>query len=225
MNLEQARFNMIEQQVRPWNVSDERVRHLLAEVRREDFAPAKYRDLAFADTPLPLLDDEETARQRGQVMQPPRVQARLLQELRLQGAEHVLHVGTGSGYMAALLGRQAASVVSVEIDNAIADFARANLQRAGAANVQVITGDAAQPHPFAQGPFDAIVLSGSVARVPPHLLSQLKPGGRLLAITGDEPVMRATLVKLQGEGVRLTEPWDCDAPRLMNFAETPAFHF
>ena len=218
MNLETARFNMIEQQVRPWNVSDERVRQLLAEVPREAFAPAKYRDLAFADIELPLLDDEALARQRGQVMLPPRVQARLLQELRLQGGERVLHVGTGSGYMAALLGRQAASVFTIEIDNAIAAFAQANLQRAGA-------GDAAQTTPLPQGLFDAIVLSGSVARAPQHLIAQLAPGGRLLAITGDEPVMRATLVQLQGEGVRLTQPWDCDAPRLMNFPDTPVFHF
>ena len=166
MNLEKARFNMIEQQVRPWNVSDERVRQLLAEVPREAFAPAKYRDLAFADIELPLLDDEALARQRGQVMLPPRVQARLLQELRLQGGERVLHVGTGSGYMAALLGRQAASVFTIEIDNAIAAFAQANLQRAGAGNVQVLAGDAAQTAPLPQGPFDAIVLSGSVARAP-----------------------------------------------------------
>lgn len=225
MNLEKARFNMIEQQVRPWNVSDERVRQLLAEVPREAFAPAKYRDLAFADIELPLLDDEALARQRGQVMLPPRVQARLLQELRLQGGERVLHVGTGSGYMAALLGRQAASVFTIEIDNAIAAFAQANLQRAGADNVQVLVGDAAQTAPLPQGPFDAIVLSGSVARAPQHLIAQLAPGGRLLAITGDEPVMRATLVQLQGEGVRLTQPWDCDAPRLMNFPDTPVFHF
>ena len=150
---------------------------------------------------------------------------KLLQELRLQGGERVLHVGTGSGYMAALLGRQAASVFTIEIDNAIAAFAQANLQRAGAGNVQVLAGDAAQTAPLPQGPFDAIVLSGSVARAPQHLIAQLAPGGRLLAITGDEPVMRATLVQLQGEGVRLTQPWDCDAPRLMNFADTPVFHF
>ena len=158
-------------------------------------------------------------------MLPPRVQARLLQELRLQGGERVLHVGTGSGYMAALLGRQAASVFTIEIDNAIAAFAQANLQRAGASHVQVLAGDAAQTSPLPQGPFDAIVLSGSVARAPQHLIAQLAPGGRLLAITGDEPVMRATLVQLQGEGVRLTQPWDCDAPRLMNFPDTPVFHF
>ena len=158
MNLEKARFNMIEQQVRPWNVSDERVRQLLAEVPREAFAPAKYRDLAFADIELPLLDDETLARQRGQVMLEPRVQARLVQELALRGGENVLHVGAGSGFVAALLAGLAARVTTLEIDNAIAELAATHLQRAGVGNAEVVVADAASVSQLPQGPFDAILL-------------------------------------------------------------------
>ena len=226
MNLEQARFNMIEQQVRPWNVSDERVRHLLGAVRREQFVLPQYQELAFADMQLPLLDDEALARQRGQVMLEPRVQARLVQELALRGGENVLHVGAGSGFVAALLAGLAARVTTLEIDNAIAELAASHLQRAGVGNAEVVVADAASVSSLPQGPFDAILLSGSVERVPQNLLALLTPHGRLVAITGAEPLWRATAVQLDGKGgVQVTQPWDTQAPRLMNFPQTPRFRF
>lgn len=226
MNLEQARFNMIEQQIRPWDVLDPHVLELLAVVRREDFAPPHCRALAFADMELPLLPDEALARQRGQVMLAPRVQARLLQDLHVAQHEKVLHVGTGSGFTAALLGHRAQRVLSLEIDATLAATAHGNLQRAGVLNVEVRVADAAQADLSADGPFDAILLSGSVAQLPARLLALLKPGGRLLAVVGDEPVMRATLAQPAADGrLSITQPWDTVAPRLHHFPETPAFQF
>lgn len=227
MNLEQARFNMIEQQIRPWDVLDPHVLELLAVVRREDFVPPHCRALAFADMELPLLPNEALARQRGQVMLAPRVQARLLQDLNVAKHEKVLHVGTGSGFMAALLGHRAQRVLSLEMDATLAATAYANLQRAGVLNVEVRVADGAQAAGLAaDGPFDAILLSGSVAQLPQDLLALLKPGGRFLAVVGDEPVMRATLARLADDGrLAVSQPWDSAAPRLHHFPETPAFQF
>ena len=217
MNIEQARFNMIEQQIRPWDVLDPAVLALLGAVRREDFVPAACKALAFVDTEVPLAE--------GQVMLAPRVEARLLQEAKVQRHETVLEIGTGSGFQAALLGHRALRVLTLEKRAALAHSARANLQRAGLANVEVreVDGSAGLPE---EAPFDVILLSGSVAEVPQALLSQLKPGGRLLAIEGNEPVMRAVLITRQGEAAfAKTELFDTVAPRLDGFAEPSRFRF
>ncbi len=223
--LDQARFNMIEQQIRPWEVLDGRVLDLLARVRREAFAPPAHRSLAFADMELPLTQPAV----EGQAMLAPKVEARLLQDLLLQPGDQVLEVGSGSGYMAALLASLAQRVVSLEIEPGLARMARQNLQAAGIHNVEVREADAAA-HGFAAcaalAPFDAIVLSGSVAEVPPALLALLAPGGRLAAIVGSEPMMRATIITRTGEAsFQTAQPWDTVAPRLRNFPEPSGFRF
>jgi protein-L-isoaspartate(D-aspartate) O-methyltransferase len=223
MNYEQARFNMIEQQIRPWEVLDSQVLALLAVIKREDFVPAAYKALAFADMEIPLRNDLQ--QHPGQCMLSPKVEARILQDLALQKHEKVLEIGTGSGYMAALLGHRAQHVTSFETVAELAQNARINLQRAGIYNAEVITADAADPQAL-KGPFDAIVLSGSIAEVPAALLQQLKVGGRLSAIVGFEPVMHATLVTRVGEAAwRTTQAWDTVAPRLLGFAEPSKFNF
>jgi len=224
MNIEQARFNMIEQQIRPWNVADSHVLELLATVRREQFVPPAHRALAFADLELPLKPGEQAAAS-GQVMLAPRVEARLLQDLHVAKHEKVLEIGTGSGFMAALLGHRAQHVLTLEIDPTLTQTARANLQRAGVLNVEVRLSDGARADLSADGPFDAILLSGSVAQLPDRLVSLLKPGGRLLAIVGQEPAMRATLAEQRADGVIVTQPWDENVPRLLNFPEPPRFRF
>ena len=224
MNVEQARFNMIEQQIRPWDVLDAHVLELLAVVRREDFVPAPHRALAFADLEIPLKDSD-AAIAAGQVMLAPRVEARMLQDLQIAKHEKVLEIGTGSGFMAALLGHRAQRVLTLELDTELARTAHANLQRAGVLNVEVRVADGAQADLSGDGPFDAILLSGSVAQLPDALLALLKPGGRLLAIVGDEPVMRATLVRKAESGLVATQPWDSIAPRLIGFPATPRFQF
>jgi protein-L-isoaspartate(D-aspartate) O-methyltransferase len=217
MNIEQARFNMIEQQIRPWDVLDPTVLALLGAVRREDFVPAACKALAFVDTEVPLAD--------GQVMLAPRVEARLLQEAKVQRHETVLEIGTGSGFQAALLGHRALRVITLEKRPALVRAARENLQRAGLSNVEVREADGSAGLP-AEAPFDVILLSGSVAEVPQALLAQLKPGGRLLAIEGSEPVMRAVLVTRQGESsFSKVELFDTVAARLEGFAEPSRFRF
>jgi protein-L-isoaspartate(D-aspartate) O-methyltransferase len=224
MNTETARFNMIEQQIRPWEVLDPHVLGLLATVRREDFVPPGLRALAFVDTQVPLLD-HDTA---GPCMLEPKVEARLLQELQVQRHEKVLEIGTGSGFMAALLAHRAQQVVTLECRPALAHAARENLRRAGIVNASVVEVSAAQgalglP---AEGPFDAIVLSGSVAEVPRALLEQLKPGGRLVAIVGELPIMVARLFRRTGgDAWSDTDLFDTVAPRLEGFGEKTRFQF
>jgi protein-L-isoaspartate(D-aspartate) O-methyltransferase len=221
MNFEQARFNMIEQQIRPWNVLDAEVLDLLSAVRRENFVPAAHQSLAFADLELPLRGNGEL----GQSMLAPKVEARMLQDLAVQKHEKVLEIGTGSGYMAALLAQRAQRVITLEIDPALATLARSHLVKAGVSNVDVRQADGAQGAP-ADGPFDVIVLSGSVAEVPHALLEQLKTGGRLMAIVGEAPVMRATLITRTSAVEYLTsQGWDTLAPRLLHFPEHPRFNF
>ena len=224
MNVEQARFNMIEQQIRPWDVLDAHVLELLAVVKREDFVPPAFRALAFADMQIPLSDNEAGIA-AGQVMLEPRIEARILQDLQVAKHEKVLEIGTGSGFMAALLGHRAQRVLSLEIDNGLAAFARANLQRAGVLNVEVRVADGATADLSADGPFDVIALSGSVAMVPERLVQMLKPGGRLMGIVGSEPIMRATLVQQAATGALVTQPWDEKVPRLLNFPEPSRFKF
>ena len=217
MNIEQARFNMIEQQIRPWEVLDPAVLSLLAVVRREDFVPEAYRSLAFTDTELPLPE--------GQCMLAPRIEARLLQELQVQRHEQVLEVGAGSGYMAALLAHRARQVLSLEILPALAKMAQDHLRRAAVMNASVRCQDGVMGVPD-EAPFDAILLSGSVAEVPQVLLQQLKIGGRLLAIVGDEPVMRARLYRrTDGASWSQADLFDTVAPRLRGFPESARFSF
>lgn len=216
-NIEQARFNMIEQQIRPWNVLDLSVLELLSVVKREDFVPLAHKSLAFTDMEIPLPG--------GQAMLAPRLEARLLQDLAVQKHEKVLEIGTGSGYMAALLAHRAQRVISLEILPELVTLARANLAKAGISNVEVRNFDGSKGAP-AEGPFDVILLSGSVAEVPHSLLAHLKVGGRLGAVVGDEPVMRATFVTRTSEtDYRTTQPWDTIAPRLQNFPEPSRFKF
>jgi len=192
MNIEQARFNMIEQQIRPWEVLDPQVLDLLFVVKREDFAPAAYRNLAFADMEIPIGS--------GQVMLAPRIEARLLQELGIQNTDKVLEIGAGSGYMAALLAARAEYVISIESRPELADFARQNLARADVANVTVEVGNGING--WAQrGPYDAIVVSGSLPALPDALLKQLRVGGRLVAVVGKAPVMEAQLITCSSERI------------------------
>ena len=217
MNIEQARFNMIEQQRRPWDVLDAHVLHLLSVVKREDFLPLAHKALAFVDMEVPLTG--------GEVMLAPRVEARLLQDLGVQKHEKVLEIGTGSGYMAALLAHRAQRVITLEINPDLARMARASLQAAGVHNAEVRHLDGSRGVPV-EGPFDVILLSGSLAEVPQSLLMHLKAGGRLGAIIGDEPIMRATFVTRVGEAqFRTVQPWDTVAPRLQNFPEPSRFSF
>jgi protein-L-isoaspartate(D-aspartate) O-methyltransferase len=221
MNTEQARFNMIEQQIRPWDVLDLGVLSLLALVRREDFVPAAYQALAFVDCEVPLADQGR----HGQCMLAPRVEARLLQEAHVQRHERVLEIGAGSGFMAALLAHRAQSVITLECVPALAAMARANLQRAAVLNAQVREMDGAQGL-AAEGPFDVIMLSGSVPEVPQALTDQLKVGGRLLAIVGQEPVMQAMRITRLSDKALQSEPlFDTVAPRLSGVAEPTRFTF
>jgi protein-L-isoaspartate(D-aspartate) O-methyltransferase len=221
MNVELARFNMIEQQIRPWEVLDPAVLALLGSVQREDFVPPALRALAFVDTQVPLVEGEPG----GPCMLEPKVEARLLQELRLQRHERVLEIGTGSGFMAALLAHRAATVTTLEIRADLIARAEHNLSHAGLSRVTVVHADGAAGWPLL-APFDVIVLSGSVAAVPKALLQQLRVGGRLVAIVGDLPVMRARLFTRASEtSWSDVDLFDTVAPRLQGFTETSRFTF
>ena len=229
MNFEQARFNMIEQQIRPWDVLDTTVLQLLSVVKREEFVPPALRGLAFADLDIPLSAPSDLAMRLGQCMLAPRLEARLLQDAAVQPHETVLEIGTGSGYMAALLAHKARHVVSLEIDSALVQTARESLRKAGVQNVKVHHADGANLgkdlRPVGDL-FDVIMLSGSVMVVPDALLALLKVGGRLCAIVGDEPVMRATIVtRSSTTALRSVQSWDTQAPRLQNFPEPSRFQF
>lgn len=225
LDLARARFNMIEQQIRPWEVLDPAVLELLDRLPREQFVPAGQKALAYVDMELPLSHPAV----EGECMLAPRVEARMLQDLAIRPEDKVLEVGAGSGYMAALLASRAARVVSLEINESLARMARDNLQRAGLSNADVRVADAAA-QAFAacraEAPWDVIVLSGSVGEVPESLLSLLAPGGRLGAIVGEEPVMRATIITRTGDAAYQTsQPWDTVAPRLRNFPQASRFRF
>ncbi len=224
MNTEIARFNMIEQQIRPWEVLDQAVLSLLGSVRREDFVPPSRRALAFVDTQVTLLEGDAL----GPCMLEPKVEARLLQELQLQRHERVLEIGTGSGFMAALLAHRAMQVFTLECHPALVEMARDNLLRNGVMGAQVLqvsVDEGARGLP-AEAPFDAIVLSGSVAEVPRALLEQLKVGGRLVAIVGELPIMRARLFTRAGpQAWSDVDLFDTVAPRLQGFGEPSRFRF
>jgi protein-L-isoaspartate(D-aspartate) O-methyltransferase len=185
MNIEQARFNMIEQQIRPWNVLDQDVLDLLLVVKREDFVPAAYKSLAFVDAEIPLPG--------GEAMFSPKLEARLLQEISLKKHETVLEIGAGSGYMAALLAHKARHVTTVEIAPELKALAEKNLANAGVSNVTVELGNGAEG--WAQGaPYDVILISGALEVLPDAFLKQVKVGGRIAVILGQAPVMSANII-------------------------------
>jgi len=217
MNFEQARTNMVEQQIRTWEVLDQAVLDLLYAVPREDFVPPSCRTLAFVDMEIPIGDGEK--------MMAPKLEARIVQEAAPGKSERVLEVGTGSGYLTALLAHRAAHVHSVEIRPALAAFGRANLERHGADNVTLETGDAARGWPT-RAPYDLIVLTGSTPVLPKVLLEQLSPGGRLFAVVGEDPVMVARLVTCSAPGAfRSVELFDTMLAPLANAEHLPRFRF
>ena len=218
MNFEQARFNMIEQQLRPGKVLDPDVLDVLHVVKREEFVPPAHRRLAFADTEISLGGGS------GVSMFSPRIEAHALQALAMKKHENVLEVGTGSGYMAALLGAHADHVWSVEIDPELAATARENLRRAGVSNVVVEAGNGLAGL-AAHAPFDAIMVSGAVAKVPQVLLDQLKPGGRLFAIEGSAPAMEAVLYSRTEAGFRRLAVFETVVAPLREAEPAPAFVF
>lgn len=188
MTIEKTRFNMIEQQIRPWNVLDPEVLNLLTVVKREAFVPAAYKNLAFMDTQIPLGN--------GEFMFSPKMEARILQEVGLKKHENVLEIGAGSGYMAALLAHKARHVTTVEIDPELKAFAEHNLSNYGITNVDVVLGNGAQgwTNKGTDAPYDVIVISGSLPVLPEAFLKQIKVGGRIFAIVGESPVMNAEII-------------------------------
>jgi len=185
MNFEQARFNMVEQQIRPWYVLDQRVLDVILATPREDFVPEAFRRLAFCDTRIPIGE--------GQVMMTPKVEARLLQALLVQPGDRALEIGTGSGYLTALLARMAGRVTSVDVFERFTREAADKLRRHGFDNVRLETGDAVRGW-AAGAPYDAIAVTGSVPVLERHFQEQLAVGGRLFVIVGEPPIMEALLV-------------------------------
>jgi protein-L-isoaspartate(D-aspartate) O-methyltransferase len=217
MNLEQARTNMVEQQIRTWEVLDQDVLDLLYAVPREQFVPQKHRPLAFSDLEIPIGEGER--------MWTPKLEARVLQELGIRKVDRVLEVGTGSGYLTALMSHRASHVYSVELKPALAAFGRANLERHGADNVTLETGDAARGWP-AQAPYDVIVLTGSTPILPRAFVEQLAPGARLFAVVGEPPVMTARLVTTTVPGAwHSIDLFETVLAPLANAERAPRFRF
>ncbi len=218
MNTDQARFNMIEQQIRTWDVLNTDVLNTLVAVRREEFVPAAYRSLAFFDTEVPLP--------AGQNMLSPKLEARMLQETGLNKNESVLEIGSGSGYMAALLGSHARHVTTVEIEPELHVLAQKNLAAYGVSNVRVELGDGAHGWSGMPSAYDVIVLSGSIPLLPQALLNQLNIGGRLIAIVGDAPIMSAKRITRVTDDAWETEVlFETSIKRLRNAESPSAFHF
>jgi protein-L-isoaspartate(D-aspartate) O-methyltransferase len=216
MDIEQARFNMIEQQVRTWDVLDQDVLDLLFAIRREEFVPAAYRSLAFADLEIPLPGGEK--------MWTPKMEARVVQELRLKPGESVLEIGTGSGYLTALLSSLGGRVSSVEIDPRLSAEAATKLARAGVPQVELAVGDGARG--FGTGEYDAIVLTGSTPVLPDTFVRQLRPGGRIFAVVGDAPAMAARLVRWSAPGAVTTQDlFETVIDPLKNAATPSRFQF
>lgn len=213
MSFERARFNMVEQQVRPWEVLDSRVLGLLEAVHREDFVPVRYRRLAFADWSIPLGCD--------QFMMRPNVEGRMLQALELKDHETALEIGTGSGFITACLAALARRVVSVEIFEELHLEARTRLQDKQIGNVELCVGDAMQGW-RPQQTHDVVVVTGSAPRVPDAFRDWVKPGGRLFMVSGESPTMEACVLTRLGVAEWREEGlFETDLPRLVN-AETPA---
>ncbi|WP_431821650.1 protein-L-isoaspartate O-methyltransferase family protein [Burkholderia sp. F1] len=217
MNIEQARFNMIEQQIRPWDVLDLEVLGLLSIVKRENFVPAAYRDLAFADLELPLPG--------GHKMLFPRVEARVLQELAVKKHENVLLIGAGSGYLAALFAARAQHVTAVDIDPVVAKLAEDNLRNNGVTNAEVALGDGSRGWP-AKAPYDVICVAGGLPVVPQEMLEQLKVGGRLSAFVGGRPVMKAQVItRIDDTQYRVADVFETYVEHLVNAIEPSRFKF
>lgn len=222
MDLEQARFNMVEQQIRPWEVLDQTVLDLLFKVRREEFVPAAYRSLAFFDMEIPLGHVKSSG---GESMWSPKLEARAVQTLQLKKTDKVLEIGTGSGYLTALLASLAGHVYSVEIHPDSIKEAETRLKAHGFDNITLETGDASQGWEK-HAPYDAIVVTGSLPIMPANLPAQLAPGGRLFAITGDDPVMEAQLVTCVSHGVFRTESlFETSVKPLVNAVQPERFIF
>ncbi|SMF28371.1 protein-L-isoaspartate O-methyltransferase family protein [Pseudogulbenkiania subflava] len=192
MDFENARFNLVEQQIRPWDVLDPKVLDLLFHVKREDFVPDDKRTLAFVDTELPLIN--------GHKMLQPKVEARLVQDLGLKPEDKVLEIGTGSGHVTALLASLSRHVYSVDLDPVMKEMAAKNLKKAGVSNVTLVEGNGVDGY-AAQAPFDAILVGGSLPVVPDSLKQQLAVGGRMILVVGDEPVMTTKLIERESETV------------------------
>ena len=217
MNFEQARFNMVEQQIRPWEVLDQDVLDLLMTVKREEFVPAAYRDLAFTEVEIPIGC--------GQVMLKPVIEGKVLQALRLGKADSVLEIGTGSGYFAALLAARTEWVRTIELEPELVKLAGANLARNGVENVVVVQGDGIAGW-AERAPYDVIVVSGGLPFVPQALLEQLKVGGRLFAFVGEAPVMKARLITCEAEGRFRTEDiFETVVPMLKDAPQRDGFSF
>ena len=223
MNLEQARTNMVEQQIRTWEVLDQEVLDLLYLVPREQFVAAEHRALAFSDLELPL--EEGTKAGSGEKMWTPKMEARVLQELAPKKQDLVLEVGTGSGYLTALLAHRAGHVHTVEIKPQLAALGRGNLARHGVDNVTLHAGDGARGWPR-QAPYDVIVLTGSTPVLPRALLESLAPGGRLFAVVGEAPAMAARLVTCTAPGAwRTDDLFETVVAPLANAEHPPRFQF
>lgn len=217
MNFEQARFNMVEQQIRTWEVLDQGVLDLMMTVRREEFVPAAYRNLAFAEAEIPIGF--------GQVMLKPVIEGKVMQALQVTRSDSVLEIGAGSGYFAALLAARADNVRTIEIEPGLAELARANLAQYGVENVTVLEGDGSDGWRRA-APYNVIMVSGGVSAVSPKLLEQLKAGGRLFAFVGADPVMKGRLITCLGDGRFSTEDlFETLVPMLKNPRQSAAFQF
>jgi len=217
MDFETARFNMVEQQIRPWEVLDPTVLHACASIPRELFVPEDYRELAFSDTTIPLG--------HGQFMMTPKVEARLLQALDVQRTDRVLEIGTGSGYLTALLSALGAHVTSIEIHAELSERAKHNLRRAGGNNYKLHVGDGLDGWTTAE-PYDVIVVTGSLPRRRPSIEQQLSSNGRLFAVLGRAPVMEATLITRLSKGSWSTESlFETEIGVLVGAEEKPSFQF
>lgn len=215
IDLEQARFNMVEQQVRPWEVLDPRVLDVLATVPREEFVPERYRNLAFSDLRIPLG--------MGQSMMRPVEEGRMLQALQLTDEDTVLEIGTGSAFITACLAKLAQTVVSVELFEDLHRSAAATLSHLGIDNFSLRMGDAAHGWHEEQL-FDAIAITGSMATLPGAYKTLVKPGGRLFVVTGESPAMEARLLTRSGEHAWRNESlFETDLPPLVNAERKPKF--
>jgi protein-L-isoaspartate(D-aspartate) O-methyltransferase len=217
MNFERARFNMVEQQIRPWEVLDSRVLKILESMHREDFVPVRYRKLAFADIAVPIG--------HGQFMMRPKIEGRMLQALDLQDDETVLEIGTGSGFISACLSQLAKHVVSVEIFEEMYQEASARLNEHKINNVEVFHGDVMSGWQPEQA-HDVVVVTGSVVGVPEQFRGWVNPGGRLFIVSGESPVMEARLfTRLDVTQWREESLFETDLPRLLNADPPVEFQF
>jgi protein-L-isoaspartate(D-aspartate) O-methyltransferase len=225
IDFEQARFNMVEQQIRPWDVLDPEVLELMMTIKRENFVPAVYRGIAFADVEIPLTAPTGKADVPATKMWAPKIEAKILQELGIKKNERVLEIGTGSGFFAALLAAKASEVISVEIDKSLAETAKKNLAAAGINNVRVEVGCGAKGWPTS-APYDVIVVTCAVEAVPAEMLKQLKVGGRLAAIVGSFPVWNAQVITQTAENVyAVVNHFETAAEPLRNAKPAKQFEF